>query len=122
MPRALLQALSKQLNVSGFHPSTHPLLIILFVAGFTITTSAGGAAFTLAPSTEGVVTSIAGHEFTIATAAPGSSLSGSASGSQATSVQSHNGALGGRAAFHVPSTLQLATLLGGAFVGAALVF
>jgi hypothetical protein len=122
MPRALLQALSKQLNVSEFRPSIHPLLIILFVAGFTVITSAGGAAFTLAPSAEGVVTSIAGHEFTIATADLGSLLSGGPSGSQATSTQSHNAALGGRAAFHIPSTLQLATLLGGAFVGAALVF
>jgi hypothetical protein len=85
------------------------MLIRLLIDGLTIVTSVGGAAITLATSGAGVATSFAGSEYTVATAAVNQA------------VHSNNGAMGGRVAFHLPSSLQLATLVGGVIAGATLV-
>jgi hypothetical protein len=70
---------------------------------FTVVTSEGGEAITLAASGAGAVTSFAGSEWNVATSA----LSGGTS----------NAALGAKASFGMPG-FSIATVLGGAVFGA----
>ena len=85
----------------------HPLLAVGGHA-FTIVTSVGGQGLTLAESGAGVVTSVFGSVYTVATGAAASAAS---------SAASSNAAYGSPLAFTSLHAVGIATVIGGALIG-----
>lgn len=111
-------------HIAFFDPLTHSLLD---VGGkeYTILTSVNGPAYTLTSAGAGVVTSVYGGVYTVATGAPASTTTGPGQASTATGSAASSAVHSSSAAFASPSlgftsshAVGIATMLVGTLIGA----